>query len=206
FLVLGTALLAALPEPDGPHLRQRADRQPRAAAHVLDSRHERRRHGPESYQHDAELSPGGGDVPAGLRCHDYGPFRVCKAGACPGSVSRERGGRGIAGSRAIRATYSTRCTTVTAVAAASTTTIQNSNAPRFPAPRNMVGAPSSSTPPQCARPRANAAADATITPVPRVVMRLGRTCRRISRRASGSSRFPKPSRTCCGMTIIAGGK
>ena len=35
--------------------------------------------------------------------------------------------------------------TVTDVASASTTTIQNSNIPRFPAPKNIVGAPSSRT-------------------------------------------------------------
>src|SRR2546423_4044640 len=145
FLDLGTALLCALAETDGPHLRQRSDRQRGATAHVLDSRDKGRRDGPEPHQHDPELSPGGRDVPAGLRCHDYCPFRVCRARACPGTVSRERGGRGMPGSRATRATYSTRCTTVTEVASASTTTIQNNNAPRFPAPRNRVGAPSSST-------------------------------------------------------------
>src|SRR5205807_2496841 len=73
FLDLGTPLLGALTEPDGPHLRKRSDRQPRAAPHVLDSRDERR---------GARTQP---------------------------------------------------------------PTIQNDNAPRFPAPRNRVGAPSSST-------------------------------------------------------------
>src|SRR5438445_5037327 len=145
FLDLGTPLLGALTEPDGPHLRKRSDRQPRAAPHVLDSRDERRGDRTQPHEHHAQFPCGGRDVPAGLLCHDYGPFRVCRAGACPGSVSRARGGRGMAGSRATRATYTTRCTTVTAVASASTTTIQNNNAPRFPAPRNRVGAPSSST-------------------------------------------------------------
>src|SRR5438105_9287764 len=144
-LDLGTALLGALAQPNGSHLRQRSDRDARPAPHVLDARHERRRDGPEPPPHDAESSSGGRDVPAGRLCHHYGPFRVCSAGACPGSVSRTRGGRGAAGPRATRATYSTRCTTVTVVASASTTTIQNNNAPRFPAPRNRVGAPSRST-------------------------------------------------------------
>src|SRR5213082_666835 len=127
-LDLGTPLVGALPQPDGPHLRQRPDREPGAPAHVLDARNEGRRYRTQSHEH-----------------HAYGPFRDCSAGAWPGSVSRWRGGRLTEGSPATRATYSTRCTTVTEVANASTTTIQNSNAPRFPAPRNSVGAPSSST-------------------------------------------------------------
>src|SRR5207247_2658645 len=84
---LGTPLVGALPQPDGPHLRQRPDREPGAPAHVLDARNEGRRYRTQSHEHHAQFSLGGRDVPTGLTHHAYGPFRDCSAGAWPGSVS-----------------------------------------------------------------------------------------------------------------------
>ena len=75
-----------------------------------------------------ELRAWRGDVPAGPLWHDQIPFRDCSAAAWPGSVSRGRARR--AGRPPVtRATCTTRCTTVTVVASASTATIQNNNAP-----------------------------------------------------------------------------
>src|SRR5207302_6354177 len=124
---LRAPLFGELPEADGAHLRQRADRQSRAAPHVLDARDERGGDRTQPHEHHAQFSFGGRDVPTGFDCHYYGPFRDWSAGAWPGSVSRWRGGRLTAGSPATRATERTRCTTGTEVASASTTTIQNNN-------------------------------------------------------------------------------
>src|SRR5256884_9105960 len=83
-------LLGALPEADGAYLRQRADRQSGAPAHVLDARDERRGDRTQPHEHHAPFSFGGRDVPTAFDCHHYGPFRDLSAGAWPGSVSRWR--------------------------------------------------------------------------------------------------------------------
>src|SRR3989454_1360732 len=221
---LRRALLRPLAQPDRPHLRERPDRESATTAHVLHARDERGGNGAQPDEHDAKFALRGGDLPAELLCHDQCPFRDCHAGACPGSVSRERAGRTTLGPAALRASCTTRCTTVTTVASASTATIQNNNAPLFPAPKKTVGAPRSRTraarpssmsntplsssrnPPECARPAANAKADAITSRVPTVVIVLGRTCMRTRSWTSGPRSCRTPRRTTWGIRFIAGGK
>src|SRR2546427_4898297 len=91
-------------------------------SHVLHAGDEGRRDRPQPHQHHAQLPLRRGDVPAGPLWHDQIPFRDCSAAAWPGSVSRGRARR-TGRPPVMRATCTTRCTTVTVVANASTATI-----------------------------------------------------------------------------------